>query len=272
MITREFLLENDFYFRCRGELIEGEYCKRIGKGIIIIRYSNLYKWSYEIINTSSHFVITADCQDVIYIDNLQKLLDLANIEYILKKPESIQISDFHKNIDFAVLFNFGDVDYYTSIVAAAKLYCDEFNHLLKKIDEGKELTNNIDDFNKLCKIENVKEIMKCGFMSEQLSKYSKTIWKETFTPTESSFNKIRSDLDYIMWNGRKKIYTIIDGNPVISEMDNFIIGSDAEIATAVLKYGEPISNPDEADMFPVDCNGEVLLLYMKDGFLTYAIR
>lgn len=109
MITREFLLHNGFEFRnwedsnFQNEVHwtpEGEYFKRInGYKYITIRYSKLYKWEYEIRNCESHILISADCQDVIYIDKLQNFIDLAEIELILKRPDSIPLSDFNKSVD-----------------------------------------------------------------------------------------------------------------------------------------------------------------------------
>ena len=68
--------------------IEGEYVKRISRDkFITIRYSKLYKWEYEIRNCESHILMSADCQDAISIDSLQKMLDLAGIELKLNRGE-----------------------------------------------------------------------------------------------------------------------------------------------------------------------------------------
>lgn len=42
-------------------------------------------------------------------------------------PSKETFSEFHKNVDFAVLFDFSDNDFGLAIEAAAKTYCDEFN-------------------------------------------------------------------------------------------------------------------------------------------------
>lgn len=99
MVTREILLSNEFEFRsCDGDntypgLVnwssEGEYTKRIdGDKIIIIGYSKLYKWNFEIMNIGSHIRFTGDCQDAISIDSLQKMLDLAGIDLKLYRGET----------------------------------------------------------------------------------------------------------------------------------------------------------------------------------------
>lgn len=286
MITREILLHNGFEFRNWEDSFEneehwtpeGEYVKHIsGNKFITIRYSKLYKWEYEIRNCDSHILISADCQDVIYIDRLQTLIDSAQIELTLKRPDSIPFSDFRRCVDFAVLFDFGDNDFCIPMATAAEFYCDEFNRLLEKIDLNEHICNYsnfnkvVDDFNKLCKLENVKEVMKCGFMSERLSVFAKSIWKETLNdPNESSFNKMRSDLDYIFSNDKKKRWGKVDGKYiVVEELDRLISGTNEEISSAIMKYGDVV-NPERK--FPVWCNDEVLILYMKDGFLTYMFR
>jgi hypothetical protein len=47
---------------------------------------------------------------------------------------STKISDFHKNLDFAVLFDFDDNDFGDCIEAGAKFYCEKFNCTLNYID------------------------------------------------------------------------------------------------------------------------------------------
>ena len=292
MISREFLLHNGFEFRNWEDSFEneehwtpeGEYTKRISRDkFITIRYSKLYKWEYEIRNCESHILISADCQDVIYIDRLQSLIDSAEIELTLKRPDSIPLSDFRRNVDFAVLFDFGDNDFCIPMATAAEFYCTEFNRLLEKIDLNEHICNDsnrnsvIDEFNKLCKLENVKEVMKCGFMSERLNGLAKSNWKNTrHDPNESSFNKTRSDLDYIFGNDKKKRWGKVDGKYiVISELDRLITGTNEEISSAIVKYGDEERHKKLAateDKFPVWCNDEVLILYMKDGFLTYMFR
>lgn len=292
MISREVLLHNGFDFHnwensnfeneehCTPE---GEYVKCIsGNKFITIRYSKLHKWEYEIRNCESHILISEDCQNVIYIDRLQNLIDLAEIELIMKRPDGIQMSDFHRSVDFAVIFDFGDNDFCIPMATAAEFYCDEFNRLLEKIDINEHIckdsnfNNLVDDFNKLCKLENIKEVMKCGFMSERLNGFAKSIWKDTLhDPTESSFNKMRRDLDYIFGNDKKNRWGKVDGKYiVIDELDRLITGTHEEMSSAILKYGEQRKNltSNSLDNFPAWCNDEVLVLYMKDGFLTYMFR
>ena len=87
MITREFLLNNGFEFRVwdGSKSPNGEYTKRVG-GIKIIRigYSDLFDWDFEILNADERVEFKARQQQIISIDYLQKLLDLAKIDFKLK--------------------------------------------------------------------------------------------------------------------------------------------------------------------------------------------
>ena len=281
MVTREFLLNNGFKFRTwegAESIDEGEYTKQIdGNKFIAIGYSNLYKWNYEIRNCESNILISSECQDVIYIDRLQNMIDSAEIELIMKRPDSGMLSDFRRSVDFAVLFNFSDNDFWKPMSVAAELYCNEFNDQLRRIDRcadsDKDISGYIADFNKICEIESVKEIMKCGFMSSIIKDCSASIWRKDITSAESSFNQMRRHLDYMPWNGKRKIYEYVDGKyVVVEEIDRFITGTCNDIAASLPKYGSPNENPAGDKMFPFWCNGEVLILYMKDGHLTYDIR
>ena len=49
-------------------------------------------------------------------------------------PSHETFSDYHKNVDFAVLFDFDDNDFGLAMEAGAKVFCDEFNGLLRQID------------------------------------------------------------------------------------------------------------------------------------------
>ena len=94
-------------------------------------------------------------------------------------PSEISFSDFRKNVDFAVFFDYSDNDFSGSIEAAAQAYCDEFNRILGQIDMYQDasesiLNSYIKDYQELCKVETIKEIMKCGFMADRVSGFSNT--------------------------------------------------------------------------------------------------
>ena len=103
----------------------------------------------------------------------------SNFDETKIKPSEISFSDFRKNVDFAVFFDYSDNDFSGSIEAAAQSYCDEFNRILGQIDMYKDasesiLNSYIKDYQELCKVETIKEIMKCGFMADRMSSFSNT--------------------------------------------------------------------------------------------------
>lgn len=279
MVTREFLLNNGFDFRVwEGSTSPcGEYTKRFGGDkFITIGYDSLFKWNYEIKNCKMYQTFSADCQNGISVKKLQELTYLAGIAFTFKTSDSGMLSDFRRSVDFAILFNFSDNDFWKPMSVAAELYCDEFNDQLQRIDRcadnDRDISGYVADFNKICEIESVKEIMKCGFMSSIIKDCSASLWRKAITSAESSFNQMRRHLDYIPWNGKRKIYEYVDGKyVVVEEIDRFITGTCTDISASLPKYGTPNDNPAGDKMFPFWCNGEVLILYMKDGHLTYDI-
>lgn len=191
-------------------------------------------------------------------------------------PSEISFSDFHKNVDFAVFFDYSDNDFSTSIEAAAKAYCDEFNRILGQIDMyansgytcGSMLNSYIKDYQELCKVETIKEIMKCGFMADRMCP---SLYCGSIPNYESAVQKSKADVLYIPWDEKRSMYEKVGDKYVESEkFDRFIAGTREEIESILKKYGEPEERWD-AD-FPVWCNGEVVILYMKNGYLTYVVR
>ena len=189
-------------------------------------------------------------------------------------PSHETFSDYHKNVDFAVLFDFSDNDFGLAMEAGAKAYCDEFNSILRHIDMYDDheymKSSYIKDFNEIIKIENIKNIMKCGFASRQLSHSAEVICGR-MPVIEQAMQKVQSDLDYIPWDKDMSRWEKIDDKYVETEkFPRFITGTNEEISEALEKYGHPDENPTRP--FPVWCNGEVIILYMKDGYLTYLTR
>ena len=193
-------------------------------------------------------------------------------------PSEQAFSDFHKNVDFAALFNFGDNDFCLAIEAGAKTYCDVFNKKLHQIDiyADHESMNNryLDEFAEMCKIDNIKEIMKCGFLAYRINKCAEVGCSRTPNSVYAAgaLKDSKSDLDYIPWNIKdvSRCETVDEKYVEVDKIPRFVTGTKAEVAEALKKHGEPFVNQNEE--FPVWCNGEVLILYMKNGYLTYLIR
>ena len=128
-------------------------------------------------------------------------------------PSEETFSDYHKNVDFAVLFDFSDNDFGLAMEAGAKLFCDEFNGLLRQIDLYNDHAfmrdGYIKRFEEICKVENIKEIMKCGFMSERMKNQADATFK--VTNADDALDEVRSDMNYIPWEGDKNEYECVDG-------------------------------------------------------------
>jgi hypothetical protein len=198
-------------------------------------------------------------------------------------PSEISFSDFRKNVDFAVFFDYSDNDFSTSIEAAAQAYCDEFNRILGQIDMYQEyqdyqdacesiINSYIKDYQELCKVETIKEIMKCGFMADRMSSFSNTaVYCGKVPNYESAVQESKANVLYIPWDGERSMWKKVGDEYVESEkFDRFVAGTRAEIESILKKYGEPEAGWDED--FPVWCNAEVVILYMKNGYLTYVVR
>ena len=201
----------------------------------------------------------------------------SNFDETKIKPSEITFSDFRKNVDFAVFFDYSDNDFSTSIEAAAQAYCDEFNRILGHIDTYQDasesiLNSYIKDYQELCKVETIKEIMKCGFMADRMSSFSNTaVYCGKVPNYESAVQKSKENVLYIPWDEKRPMWEKVGNEYVKSEeFDRFAAGTRAEIESILKKYGEPETGWD--DDFPVWCNAEVVILYMKNGYLTYVVR
>ena len=189
-------------------------------------------------------------------------------------PSVENFSEFHKAVDFAVLFDFGDNDFGFDIETGAKAFCDEFNSKLRQIDmyDDHEWSRNnyINEFNELIKPENIKEIMKCGFMASLMRRSAEVICGRMPNANEA-LESLKSHLDYIRWDDDRTKWERIGEEYVESEpFPRFIVGTNAEIAEELKAHGSPDEVPSRE--FPVWCNGEVVILYMKNGYLTYITR
>lgn len=190
-------------------------------------------------------------------------------------PSEENFSEYRKNYNFAVLFNFGDNDFAHSMECGAELFCDEFNRIFGQIDMHTDSKSSydyyIDKLNNLTKIETIKEVMKCGFFSEEVRKGGKYMCSiPSFEPAQEDAKK---SLDYIQWDGEINMWEKIEDDYVITgKLPRFIVGTKEEILDAIKKYGSPHKNPDPDNDFPVWCNSEVIVLYMKEGYLTYTTR
>lgn len=120
----------------------------------------------------------------------------------------------------------------------------------------------IEEFNKLTKIDLIKSTIKCGFLSHAL------LINDDVT---NSLETAQSELKYMPWDGKATLYKEVNGESVeTGEIDRFIVGTREEITNVFNQIGYPYTDPNID--FPLWCNSEVLIMYMKNDCLTYIIR
>ena len=158
-------------------------------------------------------------------------------------PSVENFSEFHKAVDFAVLFDFGDNDFGFDIETGAKAFCDEFNSKLRQIDmyDDHEWSRNnyINEFNELIKPENIKEIMKCGFMASLMRRSAEVICGRMPNANEA-LESLKSHLDYIRWDDDRTKWEKVGEEFVESEpYPRFVTGTNAEIAETLKAHGTP---------------------------------
>ena len=265
--AKEFLPKSDFdsdikqlflYKECEGFSTEDAFDKH--EENIYKHYINKLMWSF--LDGVKHSVKSGQTETSIL-------------------PSEITFSDFRKNVDFAVMFYFSDNDFSSSMEAAAKQYCDAFNGMLRHIDIYKDASKKtqqsyIEDFNELCKIDSIKEIMKCGFMADRMNKFGKPVCGR-IPKSSHAIESVEKTLNYIKWDEDCTKWKYVDGKYVESgKMKRFITGTAAEITEALKDYGSPYDMDEietiEDVYFPMWCNGEVIIMFMKDGYLTYVTR
>jgi hypothetical protein len=210
----------------------------------------------------------------IFLTGAKHALENKLTEDAIEVEEQHFATDFRKNLNFAVMFAFSDNDFSLSIEEGASLFCERFNNLLSKIDSSHEDIRDIyiDEIDKLCEVESIKEIMKCGFATSEMKRYGYYHFTD-FESVEDAFNQAKDALDYIPWDKTKNVYKSVGGEVVkTGETNRFITGTQEEILKAIAEISDsPYENPDGKD-FPYWCNGEVVVLYVKNGYLTYVIR
>lgn len=194
-------------------------------------------------------------------------------------PTDTFISDFHKNRDFAFIFNFGDNDFGCHFERAAELYCKIYNDTMYQIDihERDGFVNDeikslyYDDITKLESIDKIKELLKIGVASADLLYDVNTLQLDKVSWQNSKNNMVRTIDEYIPWDATKATYVLVDNKWVVTgDFPRFVVGTKAEIENSLKDYGTPDKEPKRK--FPVWCNGEVLIVYMKNNRLVYTIR
>lgn len=210
---------------------------------------------------------------------------LQGIEFAVKnniecyKPTDKElISEYHSKKDFAIMFNFSDNDFGGHLEKAAQFYCDRYNKILAQIDlyekhsEGM-FKSYIKDIELLEKEETIKEILKMGVASYSFERDA-TDFREIndFEKSQQEVNHLINE--YLPFNKEKTKWEKDENGKYFESgtIPMLVVGTRSDIEKALVNYGHKDGETDSPRDFPVWCNGEVIILYMKDGYLTYLTR
>ena len=189
-----------------------------------------------------------------------------------------QISRYHSEKDFAILFNFSDNDFGGNFEKAAQFYCDRYNRLLANIDLYEKHSvlmskSYIRDIELLEKEEIIKEILKMGVASYSFERDA-TDFREI-----NNFNKSQEEVnhlinEYIPFNKEITKWEKDENGKYFANgtIPRLVVGTRSDIEMALVHHGHEDGQTESPRDFPVWCNGEVLIIYMKDGCLTYLTR
>ena len=193
--------------------------------------------------------------------------------------DNSKFSQYHKDKDFAFLFDFSDNDFGLHFERAAKLYCNAYNEMLWTIDTNQEycsVDSYINNIKSMENIETIKEILKIGVTSYSFERDVDTFHIENINFDKTKDDAIRLINEYLPFNRDKRRWKKDENGEYveIAPIPRLLTGTVSEIEEALKEFGTPDKKYDDvpARDFPVWCNGEVIIVYMKNGYLTYLIR
>ena len=196
-----------------------------------------------------------------------------------KPAHESQLCQYQKDKDFAFVFKFGDNDFGNYFEHAAKLYCNSYNSLIGTINTytefaPKSVKSYIKDIDNLEKRETIIEALKLGITSYTFQSDVDTYHIERMSFENSMKDANRYANEYFDFNGELQLWDKDENGEYIATRTEprLVIGTRADVESAVKNYGHPYEDTMMPQDFPYWCNGEALIVYMKDGFLTYVIR
>jgi hypothetical protein len=228
----------------------------------------------------------ARTQNLIYTQMLERIESayLYGMQYAVsheigstKPTHESQLCQYQKDKDFAFVFKFGDNDFGNHFEHAAKLYCDTYNRLLGTINTYPEYAREsvkwyIQAVDNIEKRKVIIESLKIGVASYGLQ-------SATYHSEEMSFEKSMRDAnhyvnEYFDFEGELQLWDKDENGMYFASGSEprLVIGTRAEVEESLKTYGTPDEEKSMPREFPYWCNGEALIVYMKDGFLTYVIR
>ena len=229
-----------------------------------------------------------DMQNLLYKQMLERFESayLYGMQYAVandigstKPTHETQLCQYQKDKDFAFVFKFGDNDFGNYFEHAAKLYCDGYNQIIGTINTytefaPKSVKSYIKDIDNLEKREVIIESLKIGIASY---KFQSDV--DTYHPEKMSFENSMKDAnryanEYFDFNGELQLWGKDKNCEYIATgtEPRLVIGTRADVENSVKTYGHPYDETMIQQDFPYWCNGEALIVYMKNGFLTYVIR
>lgn len=204
---------------------------------------------------------------------------IANDIGSMMPDDNSKFSQYHKDKDFAFLFDFSDNDFGLYFERAAKLYCNAYNEMLWTIDTYQEYSSVDSYINNIKSMENteiIKEILKIGVTSYSFERDVDTFHIENINFDNTKEDAIRLINEYLPFNRDKRRWKKDENGEYveIAPIPRLLTGTVSEIEEALKEFGTPDREYDDvpARDFPVWCNGEVIIVYMKNGYLTYLIR
>ena len=227
-------------------------------------------------------------QNLIYTQMLERIESayLYGMQYAVsheigttKPTHETQLCQYQKDKDFAFIFKFGDNDFGNYFEHAAKLYCDGYNSLLGTINRytlysPESVKSYIKDIDNLEKREVIIESLKIGIASYSFQSDIDTNHPEIMSFDNSMKYANRYANEYFDFNGEMQLWDKDENGKYFASGSEprLVIGSRADVEEALKTYGERDEDGGVPREFPYWCNGEALIVYMKDGFLTYVIR
>lgn len=202
------------------------------------------------------------------------------------KPE-LELSDYVKNKDFCVLFDFGDNDFGGYMAEAAENFCNHYNMILDNIncyskieietankfkEEGKPYTASmtasyIKDLEQIENQSNIIELMKSLFMSSYLKDCLDMLRCNSNASNNNYLKETKDTIDYLRFD------------PVIIDEDsgkvNWKVGTWNEVCEYGLEMYKYMQDDDVVEMRDFTkywLNGEVLVLRVVDGRMVYMVK
>lgn len=172
-------------------------------------------------------------------------------------------SEYRKNKNFTVFFNFGDNDFGGYLSKGAQIYADRYNSIMQTIDTYKDnpewnqqTSSYVKDIEKLEDIETLKKVLAYGVVSNEIEssiEYSLIFPERDILPIDEKLPDSLSYVDYL------KIY---DDN-------RYVVGTYEEVEKQVMETSTWAEGKSlENSWF----NGEVLILTVRDGEMKVWIK